>query len=287
MKSSTTLSFIIAAILYTALLLLGYWLWTLSANTPIKEQLKPVPVTLAMFQESSVQPMVEPVIESIVQPEIKPEIEPISQPKPIQPIQPPELVAAVKPIKPKKPEPKKEPKKELKQEIKPKAEPKQVSEPQKTPITQTQPKAEPVKQPQAVPETPEKKTEQTVAASQPQTVITKAKPSKPKYSQQQIVDAEQAYLHELRKQIITFAKDTYPRRAKRRGWEGEVSIEFVLTPNGNITKLKILQSSERAILDQAALEIFQEKMHNHFKAFPKEITRSRWLIKVPVSYHLR
>jgi len=113
------------------------------------------------------------------------------------------------------------------------------------------------------------------------------KVSAPAYTAQQTASAEQAYLHELRKQIINYARDTYPRRAKRRHWEGDILIQFTLTPAGNITKLKIIQGSGKKILDQAALEIFQVKMSNHFRAFPKEINRELWTIKVPVSYHLR
>ena len=99
--------------------------------------------------------------------------------------------------------------------------------------------------------------------------------------------AEQSYLNALQKAIVKHAQDTYPRRAKRRHWEGEVKISFTILPNGNIVNLKIVETSGKSILDQAALSIFQEKMQSRFKTFPETIKRETWDITVPVHYGLR
>jgi protein TonB len=106
-------------------------------------------------------------------------------------------------------------------------------------------------------------------------------------SKQQHANAEQAYLYELRSEILMHAQDTYPRRAKRRHWEGVVTLSFTLLPSGKILGLSIQESSSRQILDDAATSILQSKMRNQFQPFPAEITRKEWEITIPVSYHLR
>lgn len=261
MKSPATQSFILAVVIYSLLLLAGYWLWMSQADKKeVTHKVKTVPITLAMFAEPAPIIPPEPAVlpKPIVEPEAIVEPEPIIEPKPI--IEPPKKTA--KPIK----KPIKKPVK--KPPIKP-VKPKKI---QKT-IEPIQPKTDVVKQTinnPPITEIPER--------IEPAT--------KPAYSQQQTAKAEQLYLLALRKQIMVYAQDTYPRRAKRRRWEGSVLIQFELTPDGLINKLKIAESSGRNILDKAALEIFMVKMNNHFKAFPKEIERDKWLIKVPVSYNM-
>ncbi|WP_321276064.1 energy transducer TonB [Thiomicrorhabdus indica] len=120
-----------------------------------------------------------------------------------------------------------------------------------------------------------------------QKMVQKTKPLKPKYSAKQVMSAEQAYLSELRRQIMRYAQDSYPRRAKRRHWEGEVVVSFVLNRDGTISNVTLVNSSQREILDKAALSIFTEQMKKRFKAFPPEIQRQNWNISVPVNYHLR
>ncbi|MBN2647483.1 MAG: energy transducer TonB [Thiotrichales bacterium] len=109
----------------------------------------------------------------------------------------------------------------------------------------------------------------------------------PTFSNDQIASAEKAYLSALRQEIMTFAQDTYPNRAKRRNWEGEVIILFTLHADGRISGLEMAESSGRPILDEAALSIITEKMRSRFKAFPAELQRDTWQIRVPVSYQLR
>jgi len=273
----TKLSFILATALYSLLLAVGYWLWS---SQPIKPQTNPaltkVPVSLAMFAEPIVQehpaieqhalavesatqePIIkENIIEKSVIKEIKPNVkpEPLSKPLPNQ-----------NPIK-------KEPKKEVN---------KAVNKPiERPPIKKVIKPVEHVKPtPQPTVTTKEPVTAPPKVQAQPQ------KPTAPSYSSQQIANAEQRYLNELRKLIVKYAQDTYPRRAKRRHWQGEVVIEFNLMPNGRIVQLHIVGSSGRSILDQAALEIFQVKMANKFKPFPNEVNRKEWQITVPVTYNL-
>ncbi|GAB6069635.1 hypothetical protein JCM30760_07320 [Thiomicrorhabdus hydrogeniphila] len=272
MNSPSKLSFIIAFLLYGLFIAVGYWIWT---EEPFKPQTKPaltkVPVNLAMFAEPVVQE--KPPIEQPT-----PKVEPVVEEKPIEEkvIEKP-VVKKVKPeVKPKpvpKPKPIKKPvKKEIKKPIKKPIEKPPVKKVVK-PVEQVKPSPKPI-----------------VTSKEPVKNVPKVEPKKqsaPSYSKQQTADAEQIYLSALRQKIVQYAHDTYPRRAKRRHWEGDVTIEFNLMPNGRITGLKIVNSSGRTILDQAALEIFQVKMANKFKPFPKEVNRKVWQIKVPVSYNLR
>jgi len=281
MKSPAAQSFVLAVVLYSLIILAGYWLWhSQPAKRDITNKIIPVPVTLAMFAEPTPIIPPTPVIlpEPIVEPKPVIEPEPIVKPKPVvepEPIVEPKPVVEPEPIVEPKPivkPPKKTPKpikKPIKKPHVKQVKPKKI----KKPIEPIQPKVDVVKQ-----------TTDTPPVIETPTVI--EPPAKPVYSQQQTAKAEQLYLMALRKQIIAYAQDTYPRRAKRRRWEGNVLIQFELTPDGIINKLKIAESSGRNILDQAALEIFRVKMNNHFKVFPKEIDRAKWSIKVPVSYNL-
>lgn len=45
---------------------------------------------------------------------------------------------------------------------------------------------------------------------------------------------------------------TYPPLARRRGWEGEVVLEFVLRPNGRIDAIEVTKSSGFGLLDRSA-----------------------------------
>ena len=94
-------------------------------------------------------------------------------------------------------------------------------------------------------------------------------------------------MSELSSTLARHAQATYPRIAQRRGWEGEVQIQFTLLANGDIVDIKIKHGSGRNLLDQAALEIFTHHMHRRFKPFPQEIKRRHWTHSVPIEYKLR
>ena len=268
MKSTSSVSFIIATLLYGALLLSGYWLFSLETKepTPLLEKTSVLPVTLNMFQPAPPAPIIQtietppkfetkviekPIIEPVelVEP-VKPAIEPVVKPKPIpEPVLKPKPIIAEPIIK------------KIVNPVKP------IAEPVKKPITKAP--AQPSLAPSSIP------------------AKSKAEPPAPQVSKQQQANAEQAYLHALRSEILLHAQDTYPRRAKRRQWEGVVTLSFTLVPSGKILNLAIQTSSGRQILDDAATSIFQNKMHNEFQPFPKEIARKEWKITIPVSYNLR
>lgn len=262
MKPSSYLSFILATFVYGLLLSGLYWFWN-SPQPAVKTDIqKTVPVSLSMFQETAEPP--KKLVETLVTEPVKPIIEPVE--KPIEKI--------VKPITKPKSESKTQP--QIKQAIKPKPLEKNIID---KPVINKEP-------------TVVKKIE--TAKSVEKTAVTKQPAAKPqekavavkRLTANQNYLTEQAYLAELRQEIMSHASDTYPRRAKRRQWQGQVLIQLLILPNGNISQLKIVRGSKHAILDQAAMEIFTLKMQNRFKEFPKDIERQRWVIKVPVNYRL-
>lgn len=273
MKSTASVSFIIATLLYGILLLVGYWLFSLAINVPkpLPEKTSTLPITLKMFQPETATPIIqviatppeieakvieEPIVEPMIKPNVKPVVEPIIEPKPALKPEPITAKAIIK-----KPELTVVPVVEKQKAVKPKP-PKSVEKPVEKPIV----KAEAQSKVEVEPIAPQENTQ---------------------ISAQQQANAEQTYLHALRTEILLHAQDTYPRRAKRRHWEGIVTLSFTLLPSGKILGLTVQKSSGRQILDDAATSIFQRKMHNQFQPFPPEITRKAWKITIPVSYHLR
>ncbi len=249
-------SFLIAFVLYALLLLTGYIWYTSTLTKKALPELTEVPITLSMFQVAPPTPKRVEVV----------------QPAPIKAVEPPPL----KPIE-KRPAPIEKPSKPpIKKPVEPATKtPIKISPPPKPtiePVIEVQPKAPP-------PIPAIKSAEKPVA--EPLEM-----PSSP-IRTNQAAKAEERYLSELNAIIAQHAYNSYPKRAKRRNWQGDVFIQFTLEPNGRISQLSIVESSGRKLLDNAALQIFQVKMNQQFKPFPKEITRTKWRIKVPVSYNLR
>ncbi len=61
----------------------------------------------------------------------------------------------------------------------------------------------------------------------------------------------------LDEQLVEFAgnpRPDYPLFARKKGWEGDVTISAKLNPDGSTKELKILESSGYPALDQAALK---------------------------------
>ncbi|MCE3036537.1 energy transducer TonB [Helicobacter sp. faydin-H20] len=72
----------------------------------------------------------------------------------------------------------------------------------------------------------------------------------------------------------------YPRIARIRGLEGEVTVEFILNIDGSLEGLKILQSTAGEILNKTALKAVDTAS----KYFPTPKQKVR--IKVPIIYSL-
>lgn len=276
-------SFSLAALIYGSLVITGYLLWLHPVKKP-PVKMTPVPVSLSHFQmqtppvkhtpESEAIPKtIEPVVEKTAP---KAEHEPALKPKPK-----PKTKTKADPKKAVQPKPKQ----------KPKPIPKKIQKPKPQPLPQPLPK--PLPKPKSMP--PAKESPLVVPQNQasvsspklaPKPVIPPIAPA-PRFSPSEIVSAEQSYLNELASLLARQAKDSYPRRAKRRHWEGVVVLSFNISPNGKINNLRVTESSGRHILDKAALEIIQVKMNYFYKPFPKETQRTNWQIQVPIQYDLR
>lgn len=256
MNNTNVKATLFTIVLYSLTLGVGYWFFSIEqqASNHSNALLKEVPVTLSMFQ-MQLPPAQKPTPPKLIN---KPEsIKPLpKKPQPIKPIKlkpVPIIEPAIKPI--------------IMPVIKPIAEVSPVIEPKVEVTSELQQK--PVQ----------------VAVEQP---VIRALPiiKKPQFSQQQIAIAEQLYLSALRDKIALHASNSYPKRAKRRHWEGTVKLEFILHANGQIKALAIIKSSGRQILDHAATNILQSKMNSQFLPFPKEIDRQRWHITIPVNFSL-
>lgn len=247
----------ISALLLTTVLYLvtGAGLYYWFQQEPEKHQFKAaksVPIQMSMFQAPKPAPVVEP----------KPVVEP---PKPPPP----------KPKKPVKKKVKKKPKKIVK---KPKPKVKKV-----VPVEVVKPEPVPEVEPEKEP--PPETEYALLAQEQPEEI--KEVVQQPQYTFAQVINAEQDYRDQLYQLISRYAKDTYPRRARRRNWESDVTVSFEIKRDGTITNLRITNPSRRDIFNDAALNIFKKKMQMQFKPFPEEIERSSWSMQVPISYTLR
>jgi protein TonB len=76
----------------------------------------------------------------------------------------------------------------------------------------------------------------------------------------------------------------YPLIARRRGWEGTVRVGLHISANGEISRLRIIETSRHAVLDQAAIDCL-----NRLRQTPGAVA---WLdghdsdIVLPVEYRL-
>jgi protein TonB len=72
---------------------------------------------------------------------------------------------------------------------------------------------------------------------------------------------------------------TYPRLARKMGWEGNVVVSFVICEDGTVINIKIVKSSGFALLDKNAVESIKKAV-----PFPSPPVRAE--LVVPVSYRL-
>jgi periplasmic protein TonB len=95
--------------------------------------------------------------------------------------------------------------------------------------------------------------------------------------------AANRYLAELQRAIARHR--FYPRDARHRGLEGEVAISFVIQADGRITDVRVAKSSGSDSLDNAGVRTLEDL--DRFRPIPEELGRSRWVLRVPISYALR
>jgi protein TonB len=95
--------------------------------------------------------------------------------------------------------------------------------------------------------------------------------------------AEGLYLAELQRAIAKHR--FYPRAARRRSREGEVTVSFVIQADGRITGIRVTKSSGSDALDRAAVRTLENL--GRFRPIPAKIGRTRWALRVPINFALR
>lgn len=78
---------------------------------------------------------------------------------------------------------------------------------------------------------------------------------------------------------------TYPLRARRRGWQGDVIVAFHINENGQLNNLRLAHSSGHSLLDRSALSAIR-KLHNI--AMPDHLGPLQAMdLQLPVHYRLQ
>ncbi|MDH5601026.1 MAG: energy transducer TonB [Gammaproteobacteria bacterium] len=76
----------------------------------------------------------------------------------------------------------------------------------------------------------------------------------------------------------------YPRIAKHNGWQGKVTLSFIINNDGKITHHKILHSSGYRILDEAALKTISKV--NHINISKKSMDYNSVNIELPIYFKI-
>ena len=78
--------------------------------------------------------------------------------------------------------------------------------------------------------------------------------------------------YKVRLQQIIVSKKSYPRRARRHGQQGKVTLSFSVSHSGTITDIRVLKSSGIPVLDKASIQAIQKssKILRFFPKMPKK-----------------
>lgn len=76
----------------------------------------------------------------------------------------------------------------------------------------------------------------------------------------------------------------YPAMARINNWQGKVVLKFVVTADGTVENLEVVQSSGHAVLDEAAMETIRRASPLPLK---HELGKPRVTFQFPISYTLR
>jgi len=72
----------------------------------------------------------------------------------------------------------------------------------------------------------------------------------------------------------------YPKLARQMGWEGRVTVSFLISSNGNTKNIRIKQSSGIEILDQSSIEAVKKA-----SPFPKPPAEAQIIIPISYKFH--
>jgi len=134
--------------------------------------------------------------------------------------------------------------------------------------------------------------QETIASTEPETINSESNSSS-EGIQKNVVTASDNTASDIvesakagyLKEHFTYIRDSiveklsYPHIARKMGWEGKVTISFVIDERGGAEDIKIIASSGFAILDKNAVEAVRKAL-----PFPKPPCRAE--IIIPVAYRL-
>ncbi len=152
------------------------------------------------------------------------------------------------------------------------SQPKPIKPAEKQPTTPARPKAVPAPAVASVPALSAEEKSTKVSAKKPLQIATKGN------SKRLSRDYRSTLLRLIERNKY------YPLRARRRGMQGKALVAFTVKQNGEIKNISLSRSSQRPLLDQAAVQTI--KRMGKAPPLPKGVNRSRWRFVVPISYSI-
>lgn len=99
-----------------------------------------------------------------------------------------------------------------------------------------------------------------------------------------VIPAERGAINEAKPIYLKNPAPVYPELARVNGWEGTVILEALVSEEGTIEKIQILESSGYKILDESAYETI--KTWKFSPAKMGQIALSSW-VRIPVQFILK
>lgn len=79
---------------------------------------------------------------------------------------------------------------------------------------------------------------------------------------------------------------SYPLKARRKGWQGEVLLTVAIGGNGEVASVQLASSSGYAVLDRAALKSMQQVAEIDLARLALTLTDQPLQLEIPVTYRL-
>ena len=135
---------------------------------------------------------------------------------------------------------------------------------------------QPSQKPQAKPlDVPEKTQVARLQTAQSQPLVTTLQVAEKKAIRQD-------YLELLIEKIN--ANKFYPKKAKRRGWQGEVIVTFSVMPSGQVENVEIIKASNFKVLNKSALRAIYDSVP--FEPIPDNLGLTKLDLELPIIYQL-
>jgi protein TonB len=93
---------------------------------------------------------------------------------------------------------------------------------------------------------------------------------------------KESYLSEIRRRIIE--RKRYPHIAREKGFEGISQVEFIISKEGEVEKISLIQSSNHQCLDKEVID--SVKRAAPFPPIPEAFSSSKIKVAIPVIFKL-